>query len=315
VTDLREKIVIWRYFDGKAGHDRQTAGLVDALSRLISVDPHNLAAERSRVSLSQAALRQLPYAADLPDPDLIIGAGRRCQWPMLQARSVRGGAAIYLMKPQFPMRCFDLCLIPRHDQQAGSPRVIVTEGVLNDIVVTDLKSDQGLVLIGGPSNHFKWDTAAIIRQLQAIINASPTRHWVIGDSRRTPVDTVAALQTLQSDQVTFTRRANSGITWLADQLTRSDLIWISSDSVSMIYEALSAGRAVGVIDVPARRSSRITRLVQDLDVRRLVTCYRRWQSGEPLANNTPLAEASRCAKLIVSRLNRSTRRFRTPEVS
>ena len=122
---------------------------------------------------------------------------------MLQARLVRGGAAIYLMKPQFPIRCFDLCLIPRHDQPTESRRVMVTEGVLNDIVGADREADQGLILIGGPSDHFTWDTAALMRQLQVIINASPTKQWVIGDSRRTPTETVTALQTLPCDRVSL----------------------------------------------------------------------------------------------------------------
>ncbi|MDA0822411.1 MAG: ELM1/GtrOC1 family putative glycosyltransferase [Proteobacteria bacterium] len=315
MTEAREKIIVWRYFDGKAGHDRQTTGLVEALSSLTRVEAHQLAIQKCRVSLLQTVLQQLPYAAALPDPDLIIGAGRRCQWPMLQARFVRGGAAIYLMKPQFPIRCFDLCLIPRHDQQAESRRVIATEGVLNDIVGADLKGDQGLILIGGPSDHFAWDTAALMRQLQVIINASPTKQWVIGDSRRTPTDTVAALQTLLCDRVSFTRHVDSGIAWLAEQLNRSDPVWISSDSVSMIYEALTAGRAVGVIDVPAERSSRITRLMQDLDTRRLVTRYARWQAGDALTNDTPLMEATRCAELILSRFDQSSRCFRSPEMS
>jgi mitochondrial fission protein ELM1 len=315
VTNAPERIIVWRYFDGKAGHDRQTAGLVSALRRIAPIQAHDLAARTSRVSLSQTALRQLPYAIDLPDPDLIIGAGRRCQWPMLQARSARGGAAIYLMKPQFPLRCFDLCLIPRHDQQTSSERIIVTDGVLNDIVASDLQGNQGLILIGGPSDHFAWDAAALIRQLQAIINASPTKSWLISDSRRTPIETIEALQTLQGDRVGFTRHLESGSTWLADQLTRSDQVWISRDSVSMIYETLTAGRAIGVIDVPASRSSRITRLLQDLVARRMVTPFARWQAGEPLAFDQPLMEADRCAKLISSRLDRSARRISAREVS
>jgi mitochondrial fission protein ELM1 len=43
--------------------------------------------------------------------------------------------------------------------------------------------------------------------------------------------------------------------WLPTQLARADQAWVTADSVSMVYEALTAGAAVGVLDVPRPRQA------------------------------------------------------------
>ena len=37
------------------------------------------------------------------------------------------------MKPSLPRRCFDLCIVPRHDGLAPDAHTLVTEGALNRI--------------------------------------------------------------------------------------------------------------------------------------------------------------------------------------
>jgi hypothetical protein len=304
-------LVVWRFYDGKPGHDRQSAGLLQALAATSAIDAVSFDVRERPISVWHYLSRRLPVGAGMPAPDLVIGAGRRCQWPVLAARRARGGRTIYLMKPQLPVRCFDLCLIPRHDRPRANPRIIVTDGVLNDMQVPTRRPDRTLLLIGGPSDHFAWDESALVAQIQALVDAAPEKTWVIADSRRTPPATSAALQQLAGDHVTVVpfREAERG--WLVTELARSDIAWVSADSVSMIYEALTVGAAVGVLEVPAKREDRISGIAADLAARGLVTPYRNWRDGAVLTARPPLAEAARCADLVLQRWAPATRTSET----
>ena len=307
-------LVIWRLHDGKPGHDRQSQGLLKALAAITPVESFTFNVRDQRASIRQFLTRQLDFAEGAPAPDLIIGAGRRCQWPMLNVKRARGGNTIYLMKPQLPTRCFDLCLIPRHDQARTTPRALVTDGVLNDIEPSRAHGDEGLVLIGGPSEHYAWDQDRLMQQIRAVLGAEVTKKWVIADSRRTPPATSAALQTLAGDSIVVIGHHESTPNMVAEQLARTDVVWVSSDSVSMNFEAITSGAAVGVIDVPAKRTDRITTIVADLSARKLITTYTDWSRGRKLQAAAPLAEAARCAEIILARWDPSTRRLRAVAV-
>lgn len=303
-------LVVWRFYDGKPGHDRQGIGLAQALAIATPLETHAFDVRDNPPSAWGYVSGRAYRGEGAPDPDFILGAGRRCQWPMLAARRARGGLAIYLMKPQLPRRCFDLCLIPRHDIKHDDPTVIVTDGVLNDIVAATARGCEGLILIGGPSDHYAWDGSALLRQIQSIVAQAPSKRWVVADSRRTPSETVATMRDVLGDKVSWMPHGESVPGWLPAQLARSNVVWVSSDSVSMIYEALTAGAAVGLLEIPARRDGRITRIAHDLADRKLVTPYRDWCAGAGLEARTPLAEARRCADLILARWDPVKRSFK-----
>ena len=307
-------LVVWRLFDGKPGHDRQSVGLVQALGAITPIESIPFDVCHQHASCAQFLTRQLGFGQDAPDPDLIVGAGRRCQWPMLASKRARGGNTIYLMKPQLPRRCFDLCLIPRHDQATTTARSIITDGVLNDISPSEPKSNHGLLLIGGPSDHYGWDLDQLINQLRAILDGDGTKKWTIADSRRTPAATSAALQGLARDNVSVIGYRESAPDVLPAALAQADIVWASCDSVSMIYEAISAGAAVGVLNVPAQRRDRITAIIGDLVARNMVTTFADWRNGGELHTGELLAEATRCARMILARWDPSSRRLRSEPV-
>ena len=86
------------------------------------------------------------------------------------------------------------------------------------------------------------------------------------------------------------------------ELTRVSRVWVSEDSMSMTYEAITAGAAVGLLSVPRRRNSRVTRGVENLIAKGWVTSFAQWQSGEPLSTAPlNLNEARRCADWICDR--------------
>ena len=77
---------------------------------------------------------------------------------------------------------------------------------------------------------------------------------------------------------------------------------MTADSVSMVYEALTAGAAVGVLDVPQKRSSRIGRGLDRLAAEGWVTLFADWRPGLRLHRPPGVFnEAERCARWIVER--------------
>lgn len=294
--------VIWRLVDGKPGHDRQSAGLVAALGERIAVNPITFDIRHARVGLWHYARARVPFGTQAPSPALIIGAGRACQWPLLAARHARGGKAVYLMKPAWPLWCFDFCVIPDHDEPPRRANVCISEGVLNDISRADPDADSGLILLGGPSSHFGWDERGVLRQIHTIIDAFPDKHWLVTDSRRTPATTRKALAVPANRNVEFISADTMGSDELRERMRRAEMIWVSADSVSMIYEALTTGASVGLIEVPPARSSRISRIGEQLAARERVTRFSDWQAGAAIGAHPPLDEARRCAGVMLAAL-------------
>ena len=299
-------LVVWRFSDGKAGHDNQSGGLTEALARLRPVEivtPQRLSPIAALLALAGG---RLTAWLDLPAPDLLVGAGHGTHLSLLAARRRRRrrARAVVLMRPSLPLALFDLCLIPEHDTPPVRANVLATRGALNRIQPSsNLESRQGLLLIGGPSTHFGWDDAGLRAQIAAVLAADPTMRWTLTTSRRTPTSFLAAAGYDPADtRLTVVPVAATGPDWLPAQLARAGQVWVSADSVSMVYEALTAGAAVGVLEVPRKRSSRISRGLDKLAGAGWVTPFADWQRQPCLKRpSQTFNEAERCARWIVER--------------
>jgi mitochondrial fission protein ELM1 len=246
-------------------------------------------------------MRRFPAA--LPSPDLILGAGHRTHFSMLAARRARGGRVVVLMKPSLPLSWFDLCLIPEHDDPPARANVLVTKGALNRIRPSTAQDPwRGLFLIGGPSLHFDWNSAELQRQITAILEATPHIQWTLTTSRRTPTDFLQKLAELANSNLTIKPYTETDPIWLPGQLGKAAWVWVTADSVSMIYEALTAGAAVGILNVPKRISSRVSRGLESLIHEGLVMPFEQWQDSRELhAPAQSFNEAARCAQEIQQR--------------
>jgi len=303
----RQSRVIWRFSDGIPGHDNQSLGLVEALGRRLAIETCELPAGNRR----HTAWRELVngrYAAGtgLPDPWLLVGAGHATHLPLLLARRARRGRAVVLMSPGLPRSLFDLCIIPDHDRPKPGANILVTRGSVNRMQRLPGEDAQcGMFLLGGPSRHYHWDDQAVVDQLARIIRDSPVHHWVAATSRRTPAEFGRVLeQRLDSHgrQITVTPWQDRSVEWLAGRLGQSGCAWVTEDSVSMVYEALTAGVPTGLLALPVRRSGRVVRGVRQLEASRQVTAFRDWCCGSPLLRpQERFDEANRSAQWICDR--------------
>lgn len=293
--------VIWVISDGKPGHVNQSMGLAEALLRAnvgsgsIEILP---ALPWWRASLAWLLKRSLYQT--LPAPDLIVGAGHATHLSMLAVRRAQGGRAVVLMKPSLPRRCFDLCILVHHDNVVGDARTLVTEGPLNRMRVSKVRNTtRGLLLIGGNSSHYEWCNATVHSQIQSILERSPHIQWTITTSRRTPPDFMAGLAPAPGLQIVpYTLTSPD---WIGAQLAQSAIVWVTPDSTSMVYEALTAGATVGVFDLPGQPQSRAVRTITHLAQIHCITRFNGWMAHGRLHPNVhPLAEADRCAHWIMA---------------
>jgi mitochondrial fission protein ELM1 len=295
---------VWIVDDGKPGHLNQSLGLAEALARATPTVTQVLPAQPALRAASAWLLRR-PLAHDLPAPDLILGAGHATHLTLLAARRAHGGRAVVLMKPSLPRRCFDLCIVPRHDGVAADARTLVSEGALNRIrSAADADAAQGLILVGGPSAHFDWDDASVCRQIALLVERTPDMRWTLTTSRRTPADFATRLPA--SPALEVVPHATTSADWLPAQFARCGTVWVTPDSASMVYEALTAGAAVGVFDLPARPRSRVAGAVERLTHAGRLTRLADWRAtGTRRHGAPPLAEAERCAHWILEWLRQN----------
>ena len=297
---------LWLITDNKPGHRSQLQGLAQALAARTAVETHWIDAPGGLAAFRHWLTGRFPPGAALPDPDFILIAGHRTHLAGLAARRARGGRLIALMRPSLPLRWFDLCVIPQHDRPPARANVIATRGVLNTARPSpEREADKGLFLIGGPSKHHGWDTPALLAQIDAILAATPAMRWTLTTSRRTPADTESALLALRDRGVNVRPVRDTPPGWAMAQVARSAQAWVTEDSVSMVYESLTAGAATGLLAVPRLGETRITAGVAELQRAGLVTAFADWvRTGQLAAPLERLAEADRVAEAVLARFRR-----------
>jgi len=303
-TGKRSPLIVWIVSDGKPGHLNQSLGLAEALARAAPAGIHTLRALPAWRTWLALLLKRLPHDTLLPKPDLIIGAGHATHLTLLALQRAYGGRSVVLMKPSLPRRCFDLCIVPEHDGVAADVRTLVTAGALNRIRPARVHdAGHGLILIGGASKHFDWDSDAIQLQIKSILARTPDTQWTLTTSRRTPVDFLETLPAFPN--LTLIPHTATPPDWLPAQLARSSTVWVTPDSASMVFEALTAGADVGVFDLPVNPKSRVGRAIAQLADAQRITRFVHWCAhGELHPNLHPLAEADRCAVWILGWLKK-----------
>ena len=307
---MTRPVVVWRLLDGKPGHDKQSAGLVQGLEALRSVAVYDFDMRAKALFWRQLRGRALgPRGRSqpaVPSPMLILGAGHRTHLPMLLARRVCGGRSVALMKPSLPAALFDLVFVPGHDRYRPGANTVATEGVLCRVAEAEKDLGAGLVLVGGESRHFHWDNDAVAATVAAIVRAAPEVAWELCDSRRTPAGLRTRLPALAN--LRYRACAELPPDFLERALARAAYIWVTVDSASMLYEALATRGRVGVIDLPptpARQPNKHSRGVAKLlaeDRVQLASRQPRLPPWEPGAEAAFEPENRRCARIVVERL-------------
>lgn len=306
-------MVIYIISDGKKGHLSQTRGLAQALIKQAdSLSPgKNHSVHEIEVSHFNLFSKLTYKGQDItyPKPDIILCAGHGTHITALRLARRYHCPSLVCMKPSLPLRFFSLCIVPRHDfpEKAKLPdHVLLTNGAINTITPTpDSEKKETLLLIGGPSKEFGWDEDHLLTQLSTIARYNAGQ-MVLTTSRRTPKDFVQAIASA-CPSIRVEPVETTGSTWVADHLTAAREVWATQDSVSMVYEAVSSGAPVGVIEMPVhpkrarKEPSRVARGLANLVKDGYVTTYTSWLKNHQLTAGPTLHEADRAAEFVLKR--------------
>jgi mitochondrial fission protein ELM1 len=304
------------FLDGRPGHEKQTRGVVTALEHITAVTVRNVRLPRSTLAtdlknwavyLATAGLRV--GRCDRPEPvDLIIGTGSATHIPMLRFKGTSRAKVVTCMTPDaLLLGRIDLCLVPHHDQPRARPNIFMTIGPpgLPRLPRTD-SHQRSLILVGGrdEKSHI-WQTDAVLMQIENLVTREPEGAWTVTSSPRTPPDCEARLQDLAAKypHVAFYRAQDTPTGWIEAAYACNATAWVTADSISMIYEALTAGCRVGILPVVWKRSrNKFQRSIDYLYHRHMVMTYQDWlhNAVRPVEAGL-LDEASRCAGEILRR--------------
>ena len=286
----RRDLRIWRLTTGEAGTREQARGLANALgpnaeehivkvSRLWAIGMPRL------VGLGPPAVTSVLGRLAPPWPDVLITCGRRSALVAMAIRRRNSApmVMVHLQPPTFP-KAFDLVVAMAHDGLKG-PNVMQVDTALHGIrpealAAAAARGDPRFigmprpwtgVLLGGTTRRRPFsdqDAVRLADQLDALrdrIGGS----LLVTPSRRTPASLVAALGARYLSDRTVRiwdgELPNPYLTILA----MSDNLVVTSDSVSMISEALATTAPVFIFHLAG--GPRHLRFVDNLIARGLVT--------------------------------------------
>ncbi|MDR3508792.1 MAG: mitochondrial fission ELM1 family protein [Caulobacteraceae bacterium] len=314
---------IWYMTTGEAGFRTQARGLASALGeapRELVVElkapwrglPGRIAAPFALGGLSAASDRPRP-----PWPDLLISCGRRTTALSIAIRRASRGKTltVHVQNPLTAPSAFDLVVAMDHDGISG-PNVLSVPTALHDVTPERLAQAGAVwrgrlvkpgrpllgVLLGGTTKHHPFETAeadVLIERLWRVRHATGAA-LAVTPSRRTPqavrerIAQAFAGETFAGDADAFVWDMEGdnpyrGILDLADRLV------VTSDSVSMISEALATPHPVEVFgpDGGRRHAAFLNGLIQRGLVRRFEGDPQPPPAGGPINATTLAAVAVR----------------------
>jgi len=310
----KQALRIRAYWDTRAGHVKQTRGIIQALSELTPIEVTDVFLPDYRFWNSISDWFAFACSFFKPDKnnqtlkyDLIIGTGSHTHIPMLLYKQKKE-KLVTCMTPDWPLgKYFDLCFIPEHDIPSKADNIFITTGPPNTAVnMQHHDPKQGLIVIGGKDKKTHiWDNEEIILQVRHILETVEDISWTVSTSPRTPGEMTPMFDKLGKEflHMNFLPFEKTSQGWIEEQYAKSKFSWVSEDSVSMVYEALSAGCRVGVLSVNWKnKENKIACAIGLLEKNRKIVSFDKWKNNNAAwPDHDGLNEAERCAVEILKR--------------
>jgi hypothetical protein len=257
---------VWCVSDGRAGIERQTLALADALAEDGPVERTVIRLTPKAPQLWLApAIWPAPLAAlpgeqramlRPPWPDVWIANGRRSiPYSLWVRRQVAAPHVVQVQDPRVDPSRFDLVVPPAHDRVSG-PNVVSLTGApvwfdRHRIEIARARHPRQpwqppvvVVIVGGTSKRHQLSesrTVGLVKDLAALIGNGHLLQ--ITTSRRTPDHARSALRTLARSTGCgfFDNEADDGPNPYLDWLATSDAAIVTEDSTNMLTDAAFFG--------------------------------------------------------------------------
>ncbi len=289
--------------DGKAGHRSQAIGLYQAMQRqsIEAVTFEEILIDQLPILSFLLAIFKQSTSAIAQSPDYILGVGSHTQLRVLLLGKVYPQAkTVIMMKPNFPFTWFNYAIIPEHDGVEASAHVITTKGALNPIVNEHRhQKNRILIALGGSSKRHQWNEEKVLASIDDIVKNHSQAEIILTTSRRTPNVFLTHLnETPLASHLHIFPVEQTPQGWIFEEMQKAEAVWVTEDSVSMIFEALTAGCKVGVIEIDRVKEDRITLSIDQIIQSNLVSNQ---TSIEMLVEPHAFKEAERVATCLLAK--------------
>ena len=313
-TGIPRRVAV--FLDGRPGHEKQTWGILQAIQRKCPLEIVEIRVSRPNIlQYFFFFLRFLlplcrRFNSTVTGYDLLIGTGTHTHLPMLLYKKKFSIPAVTCMTPaSYVQNKFDLIFSPMHDRtNPQKTNIIKTIGPPNTNIDEGRHDrNKSLILIGGidDKSHY-WHTEEIVQSVESLLHIDSGKNFTISSSPRTPAITCNALKELEGkfENVTFYHFRETEKGWVERQYQECENVWVTGDSISMVYEALSSGCRVGILPVDWKKEkNKFKRSEAYLKEKRMVMDLEAYLSGgvrEMMGE--PIDDADRCAEAILKNI-------------
>ena len=275
MTDYKKDKIAWCVTDGAAGNISQVKGLADAMKLNYQLKVVELRSPwkylpPSYLPAIDSSIKNLIDFRENISPDYLITAGRKSVYLSLYLKNKLKNniTTIHIQDPKINSQFFDYVVAPEHDSIQG-PNVIKSVLAINHIneKLLLLESDKFkeklstldkpivTLIIGGKSNNYIFDNVALVnlsKMIDNIVNINSIS-LVILFSRRTDffikeylINRYSEIHTVWTDE-----SSNPYLTLLS----QSSCLICTSDSVSMISEAVCSKKPVFIFRLKSKKKS------------------------------------------------------------
>lgn len=216
---------------------------------------------------------------EAPPPDLTISTGLRSV-PVVRELGRRSGGrmrSVHLGFPRISPRHFDLVVSTPEYPVPDAPNVWRIPFALTPHGKRTIEqSDRGLLrsypqprrlfLIGGPTLYWQLPVDGMLGAVCQLLQAAQTAggSLLAVGSPRTPVELLAAIRrTLESSSVPFLFEPGDGPPAYPALIEAADEIFVTSDSVAMVADAVTTGKPVGLVPIAKSGLGRAVMAIMD----------------------------------------------------
>jgi len=314
MSNKDKSLKVLAFMDGTPGHEKQTRGILKSLSKKIHVEIDFKQAKR--VSPFHQVINWGKYFLSSPSKakhsgagyHFMIGTGTHTHLPMLLHKRKSHIPVVSCMTPSSALiNDFDLLFVPKHDKVSVRDNTVTTVGPPSICENIGRHEDENiLILVGGiDEKSHVWNSQYIVEQIDKLITSDKQRKFSISSSPRTPAETAVEIADLsvRYENVQFFKFEDTQPGWVENEYNRSKYVWVTGDSISMVYEALSSGCRVGIIPVKWRNiNSKYLRSEKYLKERGYIVFLENYLEGQARwKNDNLLNESNRCADEIIRR--------------
>lgn len=285
--------------DDRASNAGQALGLAEAVSRRLEmdVDARKLPHRGPLLDVLTTYTPLSPAVKAPPDTALVIGAGRV---GAIAAHRIgcSGMPSICIMRPPLPGMRFNALVVPEHDlflregavQTVGGLHALTDQRIKSAGRALSVPRPAAVVLLGGPSGTAAFDAEGEARLVVDLQNLVDRGFHLIGTaSRRTPKPLLGRFKDKFPDLSIWDGKGENPYPGL---LAHADVIVVTSDSVSMISEALYTGLPV-IVSGSGQHAPKLRRFYESI-ASKLST------SDAEFAPYAPLREADRIAEILIA---------------